>query len=109
MTAPSMIQDSVLYADGTAASGKIWLTWPPFQWANVTIVGGQQAFPVAPDGTISIPCFPTIGAQPGGVYYTVVYELDKGPVYREYWAVPPTPTVVSIGAVRTIPEMPQNQ
>lgn len=103
-----MIQDSVTYADGTRASGQIVLTWPPFVWAGVTITSGQQAFDIAPDGTISIPCYPTVGAQPS-VYYTASYRLNRGALYTEYWAVPPSPSVVSIGAIRTIPEMPQNQ
>lgn len=101
------IQDMVMYADGTMASGEIVLTWPPFQFAQTTISGGQKTFPIALDGSISIPLYPTVGAQPTGVYYTVAYCLDKGPVTREYWVVPQTPSVVSIGSVRTIPEMPQ--
>lgn len=103
------IKDSITYADGTLATGRIWLTWPSFQWSGTTIVAGQQAFVIAPDGTIMINCFPTIGAQPPGVYYNAIYELDKGPVFREYWAVPATPQVVTIGSIRTIPEMPQYQ
>lgn len=102
------IKDSITYADGTVATGRIWLFWPPFQFAGVTITGGQRAFDIAPDGTISIPCFPTVGALPQGVYYLAVYKLDRGPVYREYWVVPPLP-IVNIGAIRTIPEMPQFQ
>lgn len=103
------IQDTVTYADGTVAEGAIVLTWPPFVAAvGTSVMGGQQAFVIAPDGTISIRCFPTSNALPQPVYYIASYRLNKGPVYDEYWVVPPLP-VVSIGAIRTIPEMPQNQ
>jgi hypothetical protein len=100
------IHDSVIYADGTAASGKLVLTWPPFQFQGVTITGGQEEFLIAFDGTVTIDCYPTAGALPAGVYYTVSYQLDKGPVYEEYWVVPNLP-VTTIGAVRTVPGMPQ--
>lgn len=102
----TIIKDSIMYADGSLASGKIVLNWPPFQFNGVTIFGGQQAFPIAADGTVSISCYPTVGALPSGVYYTAAYHLDRGPVYNEYWVVPSLPTT-TIGAVRTIPEMPQ--
>lgn len=103
------IHDSITYADGTLATGAIVLTWPPFVWSGITIVGGQQSFEIAPDGTINIPLYPTVNATPQPVYYTASYRLNRGPVYREYWNVPPTPPVVTIGSVRTIPEMPQYQ
>lgn len=100
------IRDTITYADGSLASGRIVLTWPPFQFAGISVFGGQQAFEIAPDGTVEINCYPTVGALPQGVYYTVSYRLDRGPVYREYWVVPSLPSA-TIGAVRTIPEMPR--
>lgn len=103
------IKDTILYADGSAATGKIILTWPPFWSGGMTMVGGQRAFWVNPDGTILITICPTVGALPQGVYYTATYELDRGPVYDEYWVVPSAPNPTTIGAIRTIPEMPQNQ
>lgn len=106
--AVTTIKDTITYADGSVASGKIVLTWPPFSFAGVTVIGGQRAFWIAPDGTISISCYPTIGALPQGVYYTATYELDRGSVYDEYWEVPSLPQT-TIGAIRVIPEMPQNE
>ena len=100
------VQDTILFADGSAASGQIILNWPSFQFSGVTIVGGQSAYEIGPDGAVSIPLYPNVGAQPSGTYYTVAYALNKGPVLREYWVVPSLP-VVSIGSIRTIPEMPQ--
>jgi hypothetical protein len=99
------VQDTLLYADGTSPLGTITLTWPAFQWAGITVAPGQQAYSIGSAGAISIELYPTVGAQPAGVYYTAVYKLDKGPVYREYWAVPSSPPVVTVGSVRTIPEL----
>jgi hypothetical protein len=101
------VKDTITYADGTLASGRIWLTWPSFQSLGATVSAGQSSYLINPDGTISINLYPNLGAQPEGTYYTVAYALDKGPVYREYWVVPSLP-VVSIGEVRTIPEMITN-
>lgn len=102
--AMTTIQDTITYADGTVGSGQIVVTWPPFSVNSVTIIGGQQAFLINPDGTVSITLYPTANA---GVYYTASYQLDRGPVYTEYWNVPALPNPTSIAAIRTIPEMPQ--
>jgi len=101
------IQDMITYADGTLASGRIVLNWPSYQFGGVTIAPGQQPVPIAPDGSFTVDVYPTIGATPTGVFFTAVYKLDKGPVYREYWMIPSLP-VVSIGAIRTIPQMVTN-
>ena len=101
------ITDTVLYADGTTAKGSIVVTWPPFQFAGVSVFGGQTEFEVGAGGKISFTLYPNVGAQPVGTYYTAAYKLDRGPVYREYWVVPSSPPTVSIGSIRTIPEMPQ--
>jgi len=104
------VHDTITYADGSLGSGTLTLTWPSFQFGGVTITPGQLVFTIAPDGTITIPLYPTTGqgVVPEGVYYTVAYKLNKGPVYCEYWVVPQSPPVVSIGAVRAIPEMITN-
>lgn len=91
------IQDTITYYDGSIASGRIILTWPPFLYAGMAIAAGQQAYPIAPDGSVTITCYPNVGPQ--GVYYTATYQLDKGAVYDEYWLVPAT-SVTTIGAVR---------
>jgi trimeric autotransporter adhesin len=101
------VQDTITYADGTTASGSIVLTWPPFQFSGVTITGGQSEYEIGLDGAISISLYPTVGALPSGVYYTASYHLDQGSVYEEYWVVPSVPAVTGIGALRTIPLMPQ--
>lgn len=94
------IQDKVTYADGSTAVGKIILTWPPFQFGGVAIAAGQQEYPLAPDGTVTITVYPCVGAQPVGLYFTATYELEKGAVYDEYWLVPDTPKATTIGAIR---------
>ena len=82
------IEDTITYFDGTVASGRIVLTWPPFAYAGTAVAAGQQAFEIALDGSISITCYPCVGALPAGTYYTATYQLDKGPVYDEFWVVP---------------------
>src|SRR5262245_11620050 len=102
----TIIQDTVRYLDGSTASGKIVVSWPPFQFAGIAVAAGRKSFPIAANGTIQITCYPTIGAQPLGVYYTATYQLDKGSVYDEYWLVPSTPAT-SIPTIRaSIPETP---
>jgi hypothetical protein len=100
------IQDIVTYFDGSIATGRIVVTWPPFQYGGVTVAAGQQAYPIAPDGSVVITCYPSVGALPPGTYYTATYELDKGAAYDEYWLVPSTPTT-TIGAIRaSVPVSP---
>lgn len=101
------IQDTILYADGSFASGRIVLTWPPFQFGGVTIVGGQREIVITPNANnFDFSCQPTVGALPTNVYYTASYRLDRGPVYDEYWVVP-SGLNTTIGAIRTIPEAPR--
>lgn len=91
------IQDTITYFDGSVATGKIIVTWPNFISAGMSIAAGQQAYPIAADGSVVITCYPNIGPQ--GVYYTATYMLDRGAVYDEYWLVPDTGTT-TIGAIR---------
>jgi len=93
------IHDIVTYFDGSIATGRIVVTWPPFIFGGVAVAGGQQVYPIGPDGSVTVICYPSIGAQPLGTYYTATYELDRGPVYDEYWLVPAIPQT-TIGAVR---------
>lgn len=94
------IQDVVTYADGSIAVGKIILTWSPFSYLGTAIAAGQQTYPIAPDGSIAITCFPSVGVP--GAFYTATYQLDKGAVYDEYWAVPATNAPITIGTVRVL-------
>lgn len=100
------IQDKVTYFDGSVAQGQIIVTWPPFVYGGQTVAAGQQVYEIAPDGTVTIVCYPTVGALPPGMYYTATYELDKGAAYDEYWVVPSVP-LTTIGSIRvSVPETP---
>jgi hypothetical protein len=100
------ISDIVYYFDGSVAAGQIVLTWPPFIFGGLTVAAGQQAYPLAADGSVAITCYPCSGAQPAGIYYTATYQLDKGAAYDEYWQVPASPTA-TIGACRaSVPVTP---
>lgn len=94
--AMTTIQDTVTYGDGSVASGRIILTWPPFSYAGAALAAGQKAYPIGADGSVTITCYPSVSA---GIYYTATYQLDTGAVYDEYWLVPDTGTT-TIGAIR---------
>ena len=95
------IQDKLTYFDGSPASGQIMLTWPPFLYAGIAVAGGQKTYVIAADGSVTITCYPNIGAQPDGTFYTATYELDGGAVYDEFWQVPDV-AQTTIGAVRVV-------
>src|SRR5947209_6891229 len=56
----------------------------------------QLAQASGPGGAISVNPAPNEGANPGGTYYKVVYQLSDGVAATEYWVVPAaSPATVS--------------
>jgi hypothetical protein len=53
-------------------------------------------------GALNVALAPNAGANPPGVYYTVVYQLGPGQVRTEYWLVP-TSSPATLAQVRTMP------
>lgn len=92
------IQDTLTYADGSLANGRLVIWWKPFTIGNADVVGGELETAITA-GTVSISLYPNAGAQPQGIYYNAKYELENGAVYTEQWIVPDLPTA-SIGQVR---------
>lgn len=90
------IQDTITHFDGSAASGEIVVTCPPFQYAGVAVAAGQKRYTIGANGSITITCYPSVG----GIYFTATYQLDQGAVTTEYWSVPDTSNIITIGAVR---------
>lgn len=101
--ATTTVVDTVYMADGSAASGTLIISWPAFITAGGTaIAAGTSDVTLAAGGALSVELVPNEGANPAGVYYTVVYQLGAGQVRTEYWLVP-TNSPVNLGRVRTTP------
>ena len=97
------VSDTVYLADGTPASGTLIITWPAFVTADGTAVGpGSTSVTLGSRGALNVELVPNAGANPAGVYYTVVYQLGPGQVKTEYWVVP-TASPASLAVVRTTP------
>jgi hypothetical protein len=83
------VVDTIYRADGTDAQGVLLITWPAFTEANGTAVAeGTLNVTLGASGGLNVALAPNAGANPPGVYYTVVYQLGPGQVRTEYWVVP---------------------
>jgi hypothetical protein len=97
------VVDTVYRADGTQAQGVLVITWPAFVEANGTAVSeGVLDVTLGANGALNVGLAPNAGANPPGVYYTVVYQLGPGQVRTEYWVVP-TSSPATLAQVRTTP------
>src|SRR5258706_10498331 len=97
------VVDTVYRADGTAAHGVLVISWPAFVAANGTAVaGGALNVTLGTNGALNVALSANSGANPPGIYYTVVYQLGPGEVRTEYWVVP-TSSPASLAQVRTTP------
>ena len=95
--------DTVYRADGTAAQGELIITWPAFVEANGAAMSeGSLNVSLGANGALNVGLTPNAGANPPGVYYTVVYQLGPGQVRTEYWIVP-TSSPATLAQVRTTP------
>jgi hypothetical protein len=80
----TMVSDTVYLADGTTAQGSLIITWPAFVTASGTAVAGGSANVVlGNNGALSVALVPNEGANPAGVYYSVVYQLGPAVASRE--------------------------
>jgi hypothetical protein len=97
------VVDTIYRADGTEAQGVLVITWPAFLEANGTAVAeGTLDVTLGASGALNVALAPNAGANPPGVYYTVVYQLGPGQVRTEYWMVP-TNSPANLAQVRTTP------
>jgi hypothetical protein len=100
--ATTTVQDTVYRADGTYAQGTILVSWPAFQTATGdTVAAGNLSLTIGTNGQVTMNLAPNIGATPAGTYYTAVYHLDDGTVYKEYWNIPNVSST-SVAAIRTM-------
>ena len=101
--ATTTVSDTVYLADGTAAHGNLIINWPAFVTSSGTAVAaGSTNVALGANGALSVTLVPNAGANPAGVYYTVVYQLGPGQVKTEFWVVPST-SPASLATVRSTP------
>jgi len=82
--AMTTVADTVYEADGTPAQGNLIVTWPAFVTARGTaIAAGTKNVTLGVNGALSVALAPNAGANPAGVYYTVVYQVGPAVAARE--------------------------
>jgi len=94
------VQGTVYLANGTPAAGMLQISWPSFTTAaGQAIAAGRTMVAIGAGGLVSVDLAANQGAYPGGLFYTVIYNLSDGSVHTEYWTVPAA-AQATIGAVR---------
>ena len=78
------VVDTVYRADGTPAQGVLVITWPAFVAATGTAVAaGVKNVTLGANGALNVALAANAGANPPGIYYTVVYQLGPAVAARE--------------------------
>ncbi len=94
------VQGTVYLANGQPGAGTLDVSWPAFTTANnQAVAAGRTTVTIAPDGFVSVNLAPNLGATPGGLYYTAVYQMSDGTTSTEYWVVPAA-AQATLGQVR---------
>ena len=71
--ATTTVSDTVYRADGTPAQGVLIITWPDFiTGSGSAVAAGNLNVTLGAKGALSVALVPNPGANPAGVYYTVV-------------------------------------
>jgi hypothetical protein len=94
----TIYDNTLTYANGQPANGKVVIRWDAFTFGGVSIVGGMLDSDIV-NGLLDVQLAANVGAKPEGSYYTASYELENGAVYEEAWAVPALPQV-TLGQIK---------
>ncbi|WP_058187369.1 beta strand repeat-containing protein [Terracidiphilus gabretensis] len=94
------VQGTVYLANGQPAAGTLQISWPSFTTAaGQAVAAGRTMVTIGADGFVSVNLSANQGAYPGGLFYTVIYNLSDGSVHTEYWTIPAA-AQATIGGVR---------
>jgi len=97
------VADTVYRGDGTPAQGTVVISWPAFiTAAGSPVAAGRSNVTLGSNGSLSVALVSNAGANPAGVYYTAVYQLNDGSNKTEYWLVG-TASPENLATVRTTP------
>jgi hypothetical protein len=95
--------DRIYRADGSPGQDVLIVTWPAFTTAaGSPVAAGALDVTLGTRVALSVALAANAGANPRGVYHTVVYQLGPGEVRTEYRMVP-TSSPAALAQVRTTP------
>jgi hypothetical protein len=78
------VVDTVYLADGTTAHGVLLITWPAFvETSGSAVSEGSLNVTLGTNGALNVALAPNAGANPPGVYYSVVYQLGPAVAARD--------------------------
>jgi hypothetical protein len=101
LCAQTRVSDIVYDARGARASGLLTLEWPAFTTAGgKSVPAGRRSYSFS-SGILDIRLEPTVGASPGGTYYTARFSvLGSAGAPSELWSVPDTASAVTLAQIR---------
>lgn len=91
--AQTIVTQKLVDASGRAQPIQVTITWPNFVTASGIAVAAGSMTRSFPTGQITIPLYPTVGATPSGVLYSVTIT-SNGVSSTEFWDVPVSSTPV---------------
>jgi hypothetical protein len=94
--------DTVYMADGSFAQGVLVITWPACRGGRDGGGGRRIGRDAGNERCVECGAGVERGANPPGVYYTVVYQLGPDEVRTEYWVVPAS-SPATLAQVRATP------
>ncbi len=101
MIAQTTITDTLYYADGRPANGRVEISWTAFTAAGGAPIAAGRTTVAVYNGVLTMALEPTVGATPSTTYL-VRYRLANGAQYTERWNVPESAAPVSIAYIREL-------
>ena len=96
------IRDHIYSADGKPTTGTVIVSWPSFTTSNgEAIAAGTATSTIDSNGILDIKLPANERATPIGSYYTAIFHLEGGTVYRMFWVVPDSLSPVTLATVES--------